>query len=615
MEGNLIKLNLTKHKDMKKLLFFLAAIGYTVSTVAQQDKRLKGIEVELNKILSATKAAGFAVAVVEGDKVIYAKGFGYRDYENKIPVDANTLFAIGSASKAFTSAILGQLRKEDKLSFNDSPRKYIPELKFFNDNMNNNIIIKDLMCHRTGLPRHDASWYYFPTASKDSLIARLAYQEPFAGVREKWYYNNFMFLAQGVIAERITGKSWEDNIRDRFFKPLGMTRSNVSIEEMKIASNAAIGYELKKEVISKMDYYNISGMGPAGSINSSVNDMSNWLITWINKGKFKEQELIPADYIEEAMTTQMGVGGGLPDKEIPDAHFSDYGYGWFLKSYKGHYRVNHGGNIDGFSADVAFFPSDNIGIVVLANQNGSSVPGMVRNVVADYMLKVNKTDIVKKFIEETAKEKKEASEMKKKVAGEKITNTKPSHILQDYAGKYSHPGYGEFTIINQNDSLFVNLKLKKLYLKHEHYDVFDPFEVTKTGIDTTDSDGEMRFNFTTNNSGEIASVKAKMEGALDPIEFKHKPNTIKVDKDILAKYVGEYELGGMVAKVYIKNDNKLFVFVPGQPEYEMLATDKHKFSFKTLEGYKLEFVEAADKTINSLIFIQPNGKFTAKRKP
>jgi CubicO group peptidase (beta-lactamase class C family) len=600
---------------MKNLLLFLVAIGFSLSALAQQDKRLKGIDVELNKILEVTKAAGFAVAIVEGDKIIYAKGFGYRDYENKIPVDANTLFAIGSTSKAFTSAILGQLRKEDKLTFDDSPRKYIPELVFFKDNMNNNIIIKDLMCHRTGMSRHDASWYFFPNASKDSLVQRLAHQEPFAGVREKWLYNNFMFLTQGVIAERITGKSWEDNIKERFFIPLSMTRSNASIGEMQTASNAAIGYDLKKEtIISKMEYYDISGMSPAGSINSSVNDMSNWLITWINKGKFKGQELIPENYIEEAISSQMVIAAGLPDKDLPEAHFSNYGYGWFLRSYKGHYRVSHGGNIDGFSADVTFFPSDKIGIIVLANQNGSAVPGLVRNTISDYMLKVNKTDFIKIYNADKAKAKKEESEVKKKAAAEKITNTKPSHILQDYTGKYSNPGYGEFNIINQNDSLFVNFKFKKFYLRHEHYDVFEPFDVTKTGIDTTDTGGELRFNFITNNSGEIASVKSKLDDLLGPIEFKRKPSTIKVSKEVLAKYVGEYELSGMIVKVYIKNEDKLCLFVAGQPEYELLATETHKFSFKTLEGFKVEFVEESDKTIKSVILVQPNGKFTAKRK-
>lgn len=599
---------------MKKLLFFLAVLGYTASMTAQQDKRLKGVEVELNKILAATKSAGFAVAVVEGDKIIYAQGFGYRDYEKKLPVDANTLFAIGSSTKAFTSAILGQLRKDDKLSLDDSPRKYIPELKFFNNEMNDEITIKDLMCHRTGLSRHDMSWYYFPTASKDSLLLRLAYQEPFTKVRAQWNYNNFMFLAQGVIAERITKKSWEDNIKERFFTPLGMTRSNASIAEMKASSNAAIGYELKKDdTISKMEYYDISGMSPAGSINSSVNDMANWLITWINKGKFKGQEIIPANYIDEAISPQMVIAGGLPSKEFPDVHFSNYGYGWFLKSYKGHYRVGHGGNIDGFSADVTFFPSDNIGIVVLVNQNGSAVPGLVRSTVADFILKLQKTDYAKKYKEDAEKEKKAEKEAKDKATASNVANTKPSHVLQDYTGSYANGGYGEFTITNENDSLFANFKHKKLYLKHVHYDVFEPFEVTKTGIDLNDT-GELRFNFTTNETGDIASLKAKVDAALEPIEFKHKPNTIKVDKDVLAKYTGEYELGGMVAKVYVKNENKLYVFVPGQPEYELLATGPNKFSFKALEGFKLEFVEEADKSIKSLQFKQPNGTFTAKRK-
>ncbi|MBG7631248.1 MAG: serine hydrolase [Bacteroidetes bacterium] len=600
---------------MRKRLIILFTIISISSVLAQQDERLIGLEKELNEILEVTKTPGFTVAIVEGKKIIYAKGFGYRDFENKISADANTLYAIGSSSKAFTSSILGQLRQEDKISFEESPIKYIPDLKFYNDEMNNNIIIKDLMSHRTGLPRHDYSWYLFPTNNKDSLLLRVEYQEPFIGVREQWYYNNFMFLAQGVIAERITDESWEENIKNRFFEPLDMTRSNVSIEELEKSSNAAIGYELKKDsIISRMDYYHIAGMSPAGSINSSVNEMSNWLITWINKGKFKGKQILPEAYINEAISSQMVIGAGLPDKEFPDMHLSNYGYAWFLSSYRGHYRVQHGGNIDGFSANVAFFPSDSIGVVVLTNQNGSAVPSLVRNTVADRMLKTQKTDWSKRFTERKLKAKKEEDEAKTETTSSKIENTNPSHILPNYIGKYSNPGYGEFNISNQNDSLFANFKLKTLYLKHVHYDIFEPFEVTKTGIDTTDN-GPLRLNFITNDGGEISLVKMKVEGALDhPIEFKHKPNVIDVDKATLERYVGDYELSGTVIKVYIKNKNKLYVFVAGQPEYELLATDKHKFSFKTLEGFKVEFVESDGKSINEIKLIQPNGTFKATRK-
>lgn len=599
---------------MKNLVLTLLTALSISFVSAQNDQRLKGLDKELNTILEVTKAAGFGVAVVEGDKIVYAKGFGYRDYENKIPADANTLFAIGSSSKAFTSAILGQLRNEDELSFDDSPIKYIPELKFYNDEMNNNIDIRDLMSHRTGLPRHDYSWYLFPSYDKDSLIQRVLHHEPFTGVRQQWYYNNFMFLAQGVIAERITNKSWEDNIKERFFKPLNMNRSNVSIDELEKSSNAAFGYNLKNDsIINKMDYYHIAGMSPAGSINSSVNEMSNWLITWINKGKFKDQEVLPAAYVNEAMSSQMVISAALPDEEFPEMHLANYGYGWMISSYRGHYRVEHGGNIDGFSASVAFYPSDSLGIVVLANQNGSAVPGIVRNTLADRMLKTERTDWGNRFKENQEKAKKEQNEAREEMTSGKVENTRPSHVLQDYSGKYSHSGYGEFDISIENDSLFANFPLKKFYLRHYHYDIYEPFEVTKTGIDTTDT-GALRLNFVTSDAGDISHLKFKVEATLDPLEFKHTPNIIEVDKETLETYIGEYELAGTVISVYIKNENTLFLSVPGQPEYELLATGKHKFSFKIIDGFKVEFVESDDKSVNEIIMIQPHGTFKAARK-
>jgi CubicO group peptidase (beta-lactamase class C family) len=166
---------------MKKILLIVFTLSLITSSIAQDvDKRLEGIDTALNEVLETWKAAGFAVAVVEKNKIIYAKGFGYRDYENKIPVTPNTLFAIGSCSKAFTTSLLGLLQSENKISFDESPREYISEFEFYNQEMNNSITIKDMMSHRTGLPRHDYSWYLFPTNSKDSLIQRVVFQEPFS---------------------------------------------------------------------------------------------------------------------------------------------------------------------------------------------------------------------------------------------------------------------------------------------------------------------------------------------------------------------------------------------------------------------------------------------------
>ncbi|MCH6201783.1 serine hydrolase [Aquiflexum sp. LQ15W] len=601
-----------------KNIFLFILLTFSISTAFGQKKsstdRFAGLDIELNKLLETWHAAGFAVAVVEKDKIVYSKGFGYRDYENKTPVTPNTNFAIGSSSKAFTSGLLGILKEEGKLTFEDSPIKHIPELRFKNAEMNELITIRDIMTHRTGLPRHDISWYLFSSNSRDSLMQRIAFQEPFAKVREKWYYNNFMFLTQGVIAERITGKSWEENIDLHFFQPLEMKTSSTVIDGLKNGKEVSFGYEVKNDsVIKKMDYYDIAAMGPAGSINSNVTEMSNWVMTWINGGKFKGKQILPETYIKEAISSQMVINGGIPDKEFPDQHISNYGYGWFTSSYKGHYRVEHGGNIDGFSANVSFFPTDSIGIIVLANQNGSVIPSLARNIISDRVLKETRTDWNKTYKERSDKAKAAEKEgLATKTSAQK-TGTKPSHLLVEYTGDYSNPGYGTLEIFFKNDSLFAKAGKNNMWLKHHHYDIFSPYPVVEGKVDTVGGFG-LQFNFRTNDSGEISSFVSKLEPAVDHLEFKRTPKGVIMDKAELEKYVGDYELPGIVAKTYIKGENTLYLLVPGQPEYELLPLEKHKFALKILDGFKLEFVEGESGNIAEVLFVQPNGTFKAKRK-
>jgi CubicO group peptidase (beta-lactamase class C family) len=339
------------------LLLIISSFLLAQKTTSKQPDPFAGLDTVLQKVLKDRKAAGFAVAVVSKDKIIYSKGFGFRDHEKQLPVTTNTLFAIGSCTKAFTASLLGLLNKEGKLELDKPATEYLPELKFFKDEMNNSITVRDIMCHRTGLPRHDYSWYLFNTASRDSLLKRIQYQEPTAPVRQTWQYNNFMFLVQGMISEKLMGKSWEQNVKEKIFTPLGMNSSNFSVHDLEKMSDASLGYVVFKDsIIKKTNYYDINAMGPAGSINSNVNEMANWVITWINGGKFNGKEILPSNYVNQAMSSQMVVGAALPDKEVPDAFLSNYGFGWFLSSYRGHYRVEHGGNIDGFSASTSFFP-------------------------------------------------------------------------------------------------------------------------------------------------------------------------------------------------------------------------------------------------------------------
>ena len=598
----------------KPTVLSLLAFGFiSITSFAQNtDKRFAGLDTTFNRILKDWKAVGFAVAVVEKNKIVYSKGAGFRDLEKKLPATPNTLFAIGSCTKAFTSSLIGLLQKDGKLEFDKPVRDYLPDLKFYNDAMDDQVTVRDMMCHRTGLPRHDYSWYLFP-ATRDSLIHRIRYMEPTAAVREKWQYNNFMFLAQGVLAEKLFGQKWEQLVKGKIFDSIGMKTTNFSVSDMEKSNDASKGYYVRKDsLITAMDYYNIDAMGPAGAINSNVNEMANWVITWINGGKFNGKEILPAQYVREAMSSQMVSAGGLPDQENPEIHLSTYGFGWSISSYRGHYRVQHGGNIDGFSAITSFFPSDSIGIIVLTNQNGSTVPAIVRNILADRMLKLTRKDWNGDLLKADIKAKIQAKEAEKnKTAPKKIAGVL-THSLQDYEGLYSNPGYGAIDISLKNDSLFAQLKNNKYWFKHAYYDIFNVYEVDKKyGIDTAEDN--TTFQFQMSKTGEISCVEVELQPGIKPIQFIKTPKAVVIAANDLQKYVGEYELSGVTAKVYLKNDI-LFVFVPGQPEYETIAVGNHEFKLKVLSGYSIKFDVNDKGDVTVVNFVQPNGTFKAKRK-
>jgi CubicO group peptidase (beta-lactamase class C family) len=247
---------------MKILKIFGLALLCLTNVLAQSNNealnsKIKSLEKDFETVLTSSKAAGFAIAIVKGNEVVYSNGFGYSDIENKTPATSNTVFAIGSSTKAFTASLMGRLRDQGKIDFETSPRAYIPELKFFNSEMNNQITIKDLMTHRTGLPRHSQAWKTFETKSNVEFLARIAYLEPISSVRSKFAYNNFIYFVQGEIAERLTDNSWEQNIEQHFFEPLQMTSSTANIEGLKNGKNAALGYYFENGKTTEIDYKNI----------------------------------------------------------------------------------------------------------------------------------------------------------------------------------------------------------------------------------------------------------------------------------------------------------------------------------------------------------------------
>lgn len=596
---------------MRKVILFLAFFT-PVFLIAQKptDARLLGLDTFAMKVLKDRHAPGVSIAVVEKNKIIYTGGFGYRDYEKKLPVTENTLFAIGSCTKAFTASMIGMLQNEGKLDIDKPVRNYLPELKFYNEYTNDHATLRDMMSHRTGLPRHDFSWYG-STASRNELLARIQYLEPTAELRVKYQYNNFMFMAQGILIEKITGKSWEDNMRERILRPLGMNNTNLSVVELEKFPDRSLAYTVKDDtVITAIPYRNIDAIGPAGSVNSCAKEMANWLITWVNNGKFNGKEIIPPSFRNQAITVQMATGGGVPGAEHPDIHFGGYGFAWGMSSYRGHYRVEHSGGIDGFITTTSFFPSDSIGIFVVSSQGGVST--VIRNFIADRMLKLPYFNWHKQEMDALARAQ----------AGPRAPNTdsinrkpgtNPSHSKNEYTGVFENKGYGQAKIFLERDTIWIDYNeaglRTKSWLQHYHYDVFR--------IRSTEEEHEnfsaQKIRFITGDKGEIVSLETSMEPAVKDILFEKLPPGIK--KSDLEKYTGEYEFNSpaATAKIYIKNAT-LFLFIEGQPEYELVAVEKNLFEIKTLKGYNVKFEPNEKGEMISCSFIQPNGTFTYHKK-
>ena len=597
---------------MKKLLFALFLVVNTTHFSQAQDKRLAGIDTAIARILKEFNAVGVTVSVVEKNNVLLAQGYGYKDLDSKKSVTPQTLFQIGSCSKAFTTTLMGMLMDEKLLDFNKPVSEYMPELKFKDDNLTKNVTTTDMMTHRTGLPRHDLAWYLRgATTSRAEVLKSVRYFEASAGLRETWQYNNFMFMAQGALAEKLTGKTWEKLVQERIFDPLSMKSSKHSTADMLKSADYSFGYSYneKKKKIKQEDAYHFSGMEPAGSIASNAKDMSEWLKVWINVGKHNGKELFSSNFYNQAIKTQMSTAN-TPDKRELNLFTYGYGFGWFIKGYKGHHLVEHGGNIDGFSSTTAFYPNDSIGIFVSVNQNGSAVQGVIRNWISDRLLNVEKTDWVLQIKPKKDDKKEDKKDDKQADLGQK-KGTKMTHNMADYVGKYKNDGYGTIVVFKNDTSLFAFFGKDTARLAHYHYDVFKL--VSDKLEEEDDEEGGLKFRFNIGYDGDISSMDAKLESALkSEIVFAKEAAEIKVTAADLKKYEGEYTISGATVKVAVK-DNALRMTVPGQPEYELLPSKTDEFKLKGIDGFAVRF-EVKEGKATAAYSIQPNGTFKMMRK-
>lgn len=424
-----------------------------------------------------------SIGIIKDGKTVLCEGFGNRDLEQGLPATKDTLYQIGSCTKAFTAALVAILVDQGKLDWDEPIVNYMPQIRFYDDNTTSTLTVRDILCHRSGLPRHEYSWYG-SSFTKDELMHNLRYLEPNQPIRTKFQYNNYGYILAGYIVEKLTGKSWEQCVQEYIFEPLGMKRSNMFVDVIRNDADHAEPYDrtdpaadmmvgMEKIPFYKMpeeDYEKGIGapLGPAGTINSSAEEMLRWVALQLNNGELDGKRVISEASMAQLHMPHMLVAAS----KNAESKAKSYALGWSAEAYRGHDLIQHGGNINGFTAYTGFIPELNLGVVAYANMNVGMLGDALAHDVYDYYIGVEDTNWVQRDYDRYKEVFSVRGDMMKPFTGEKKEGTVWSHPLEDYAGTYFHAGYMPVEVTLEEGKLYLHFNGVKTELRHFHYDTF-----------------------------------------------------------------------------------------------------------------------------------------------
>lgn len=505
---------------MKKIvgsicLIFLVAMAFAQSDTLPSFVR-DSLDTYVQRALISSKIPGVSVAIIKNGKVVLMKGYGVKELGGNDAVDENTLFMIGSNSKAFSATALAILDAEKKISLDDKVQKWLPDFKMADPYLTKEMIIRDLLSHRMGFETFQGDFMYFDSdLTTAQVIEKFGKLKPMYGFRTKWGYTNAGFAVSGEVLKKASGKTWAEFLKERIFTPLGMDRTLALSKDILTATNKATAHTVVEGQLKKIPYGNIDNMAPAGSISSSAKDLSRWVLAQLGNGSIDGKSVIPAMAINQTRFPHsiMGNGQYLYNR----GHFQLYGLGWMLEEYSGRKIVSHTGGVNGFVTSVTLIPEEKLGIIVLTNTDQNSFYEALKWEIMDaYLGNVyrNYTKAYNGFQE--AQEKREATQLKK-FRDTVAMNNKPELALSAYAGSYSHDIYGGMTIKEESG---------KLIMRFEHhsgrYGTLEPLGGNRFLCTYSDPIYGIRVLPFTVKNGKVASVTVTVADFVEftPYEFK-----------------------------------------------------------------------------------------------
>jgi CubicO group peptidase (beta-lactamase class C family) len=547
------------------VMLFPACATETGTTLEQRlDRLVEQLEQEREK----SHIPGMAIAVVKDDEVILAQGFGVMDIENQTPVTPETIFAVGSCTKAFTSTLIGMLIDEGKMDWDDPVTEHIPyfKLNIKSENQVDQVTIRDMLCHRTGFTRMGIL-IASGKVPREEVLQAATKAEPWAEFRDKFYYTNVMYLASGVAAGKAANEDWDMLIAERIFEPLGMSSSSTSLHQVESSPDLSLGYiwDQDLEEYREKPKRTIDNIGPAGSINSNVVDLAQWVRFQLGHGEYEGTRLLSEEQHQETWTGQI---------ELSET--TSYCLGWFLREWNGEPLIEHGGNVDGFSAQVALLPESDIGFVLLTNASIAPVSQSI-DLVFETLL----------------------GEWDDMEPEDKTGDYEP--YIGEYIANFGSFQNEVFTVMVQNNRLAIDVPGQQVY------ELKEPDSEGKWYFTISD---DIAVSFERDN-GTVTMMKLYQAGLTFELPREGVELPVEGTPEGLEKYLGYYSSDELriSVEVLIQNNN-LAIDWPGTMVCELYPPDEEDvWTFRISQDFGLRFNETEEGQIGSLTYFQKDKSY------
>jgi CubicO group peptidase (beta-lactamase class C family) len=587
---------------------------------------IPALERLITEAMDEWKIPGLAVAVVQNGEVALVRGYGLRDVEAGLKVTTDTQFLTGSITKSFTSTGLALLMDERRIDWKKPVRDYIPEFRLHDAVATDRITVRDLLCHHSGLPRHD--WIWVPgDLSPAQMLAAMRYLEPSDDIRSTFQYLNLGYLVASMVAERVSGQSWTEFTRARLTDKLRMNVT-FTVEDLAAAADAAVPYVMDGDTRLRTKLWPIR-VTAAGGINTSIASFASWLRLHLDKGEFEGQRLLSPTLIRQLQTPRVHVAAS----ELAECGDMHYGLGFRSHSYRGERVVWHGGGWIGWSTLMTMLPDRGVGVAVFTNRAPNAVPEMLANCIFDRVCGKEPIPWLDRYRERRRKFVAQLDVDRQARKAARRLNTRPSHDLADYAGDYEHPGYGRITITHAegNTAAVMPLYAEDGYgritithaedrlswayrgmsepLAHRHYDTFELPEAPDRLLPD-----RLAISFSTDREGNIASLAAPFEPLVKDVVFTRIPAGDCTNPAFRQHCTGTFRLHGITTVVVAQdNDGQLTLTVGSQPTCKLRPYQSRTFVIDEPEGFRVEFHLGPDGQVDELFFHQPNATLVARR--